>query len=103
VCTDVSDGRGGGWGDQRMNVAHVTPEDVEKGKYTIHDVVLPLGGKGVHMKYPKNAAGDWIRSKLQQEGLVGRVVDIEGDVVERAPCLYRHLIVRPACFSHKVP
>ena len=103
VCTDESDGRGGGWGDQRMNVTHVTPEDVEQGKYTIRDVVLPLGGKGVQMNYPKNAAGDWMRSKLTQEGLVGRVVDIAGDVVEHAPCLYRHLIVRPTGFSHKVP
>ena len=48
-------------------VKHLTKEDVESGKYTIFDIVMPLPGHDI--TYPKNSMEQLYVELLEKDGL----------------------------------
>ena len=51
----------------RLKVSALTEEDLKSGRYTIHDIVLPLPGYDV--VYPDNEFKDYYKTALAADGL----------------------------------
>ncbi|XP_052753373.1 pseudouridylate synthase 7 homolog [Galleria mellonella] len=80
----------------KIPVKILTEEDIESGKYTIFDIIMPL--PGYNIEYPPNMK-DYYVELLQKDGLT---TELKQKIKELSLSgAYRRVVVRPGALSHR--
>ncbi|KAI5638640.1 tRNA pseudouridine synthase D (TruD) domain-containing protein [Phthorimaea operculella] len=80
---------------KQISIKILTQEDVDSGKYTLCDIILPLPGEII--QYPPNMK-DYYKELLTKDGLTLDMKDRQFKSYQM-PGGYRHLVVRPTDVS----
>ncbi|CAJ1924592.1 unnamed protein product [Cylindrotheca closterium] len=88
-------------GEGRGNTKTITQEDIDKGTYTLDDIVAPLiGTKSV---LPENELGEFMKTKMESE--LGVTVDMFKKIQDKDLAIYgdyRKIFCRPKDFDYDV-